>query len=134
MSNQSPRKNYCTFGRATLYEILADAEEIDSHEPRTTEYEGLHLIRSETSVVVQPDGYAGALTHLDPSDYDDVLELVADLNTWVAEWWHLQDQSLEDRVEAAGKQMTRDPEQARENENLYTHIPEDAVRREEGDA
>jgi len=125
-------KNYCTRGSATLYDLLGDPEEIDPAEPTTTQYEGLHLIRSETPITVQPDGYAGTLTHLEPSDYDDVLELVADLNTWVAEWRYLQDQPLGERVEAAGKLMTRDAAKARENEDLYIHIPEDVVRGEEG--
>jgi len=128
-------KNYCTWGPATLYDLLEfDAEEIPSREPLATEYQGLHLIRSRKFITVQPDGHVGSLDELDPDDYGDVLELVNDLNRLVSEWRHLQEQGLKDRVEAAGKVMTRDPAKARENEALYIHIPEDTVQDEGGDA
>jgi len=127
-------KNYCTWGPATLYDLLEfDAEEIPTREPLTTEYQGLHLIRSRRFITVQPDGYAGALDSLDSSDYDDVLELVDDLNRLVSGWWELQQHGdREDRVEAAGRLMTRDAAKAHENEELYIHVPEDAAQRERG--
>jgi hypothetical protein len=93
----------------------------------STEYLGFHLPSQGNGVVhIQPDGYAGSLGRLDADDYDDVLEVVAELNSHHVEWSNLQSHGdLEERVERAGKLMTSDPEKAEENPELYLHVPND---------
>jgi len=76
---------------------------------------------------VQYDGHAGSVGTIHSEDYDDVLELVDDLMSFVfrAQEYDYQDDK-ESLVEWAGKIMTGDEQRAKEDPDLYLHIPDDA--------
>lgn len=46
-----------------------------------TKYEDLHLVSQGAGIVqIHPDGYHGTLGQIDASDYDNVLDVVDELN------------------------------------------------------
>ena len=84
------------------------------------EYEGLHIQKvTENSFIVTPDGFAGIVLEFSPEDYDDVLELVDDLNRERALVWEELDQ--EGRREEFGPQITSDP--SKQDEDGYVYVP-----------
>jgi hypothetical protein len=106
-----------------LYDVL----EADIPPGESTEYVGLHLIAGDGSrFTIQPDGYAGTLTQIDVADYDDVLELVDELNTWLVEWREVLSTDDDERiVEYGGKQITSDEAKAQRNPEKYLYVPDD---------
>jgi len=116
-----PEKRYCTYGPDTLYDLLAEADEIDVSDPPTCRYEGLFLTRTDNLIDVSPMGHVGELDQLDPDAYDDVLQLVADLNRLTVRWSQLVEKGPRERVEAAGKIRTSDAELADSSPDLYVH-------------
>lgn len=106
-----------------LYDVVNG--ELPSDE--TTEYRGIHLqSRGGRVIDAQPDGYAGFLGTFYMDRYDDVLELIAELNDLAAMWDNLQENGdLEERVERAGKLITSDPSKAEEEPDLYLHVPQE---------
>jgi len=106
----------------SLYDILAG----DVPPGESTEYMGFHLVsENSTRFMAQLDGHVGRVKSFDADDYDDVLELVSDLNTLVVQR-HQYDYS-DDKdalVDWAGKIMTADEERAEEKPELYVHIPD----------
>lgn len=110
------------FSEHSLYDVLDGSMPAGA----STEYLGLHIISQAAGVHhVQPDGYAGSLGTIQADEHDDVLELVAELNTLHIEWSELQTHGdLADRVERAGKLMTSDPAKADEQPDLYLHVPD----------
>jgi len=98
----------------------------------SVEYEGLFLHGEDASqewtegdILVQAEGHAGIVTWLSSDDYDDVLELVDELNSLLLEWEnHIEHGSLEELVEFAGPRVTDDPEKAEGSEH-YVHVPTD---------
>jgi hypothetical protein len=98
----------------------------------SVEYEGLFLHGEDASqewtegdIRVRAEGHAGIITWLSSDDYDDVLELVAELNSLLLEWQnHIEHGSLDELVEFAGPRVTDDPEKAADSE-FYVHVPTD---------
>ena len=94
------------------------------------EYRGLHIVPQSgggDTFIVQPDGHAGRVMSFESGEYDDVLDLVDDLNSIASEWNHLQRQGNKaELVEWAGKMMTSDAERAAENPDIYLEVPEPA--------
>jgi len=95
----------------------------------TLEYYGFHLMHTGNGrVQVQYDGHAGTVMQFQSTDYDDVLELVADLNDLILklnQFDYADDK--EALVEWAGKIMTSDKERADAEPELYIHIPDDPI-------
>lgn len=122
-----------SFSEYSLYDVLEN-----DHDPRGDfhfEYYGFHLVPQGTGRYhVQYDGHAGSVMSFDRGEYDDVLELVADLNDVLMESYHYDYQ--DDKaglVEWAGKIMTSDKDRAEENPELYLYIPEDAGQPADGE-
>ena len=93
----------------------------------TIEYEGFHIMHlGDGDCQVQYDGHAGIVKRYNTDGYNDVLELVSDLNRLVSRRneYDYQDDK-EGLVEWAGKIMTSDVERAEENPDLYIHIPDE---------
>lgn len=93
----------------------------------STEYMGFHIQhRGKGRFHVQLDGHAGSVMELNSDDYDDVLELVDDLNGAAIrrEEYDYQDDK-EALVKWAGKIVTRDKQKAEEHPALYMHIPDE---------
>lgn len=90
------------------------------------EYMGFHVFKaSETSLNVVLEGHIGDVDRLDIGDYDDVLELVDDLNrlvTYKHEYYQQDDD--EALIDWAGRYATNDEEKAAENPDRYVHVPE----------
>ncbi|WP_435552768.1 hypothetical protein [Natrinema sp. CGMCC1.2065] len=86
----------------------------------TTEYEGLHLTAGGNEVMVIPDGHAGTVDEIDPADYDDVLELVADLNKHVRLWNELEEDEL---LEWAGPLVTTD--ESKQDDDRFVVVPDE---------
>ncbi len=81
----------------------------------------------EGDIYVQADGHVGVVEWLSSEDYDDVLELVDDLNALVLEWEnHIEHGSMDDLVEFAGPKQTSDPKKA-EGSDHYVHVPDRGV-------
>jgi hypothetical protein len=121
---------YCTCGDGTLYDVVdGDLEPPQVEGPAddvtggSVEYQGLHINAvSDGSYVVQVDGHVGQVMRFEADDYDDVLELVDDLNHIFLRLNEYRMQDDEDAlVEWAGRKMTHDPERG-EQEN-YIHVP-----------
>jgi hypothetical protein len=115
-----------TEGRS-LHDLVEGRVEVSGRE--ALDYHGLFLqgTRPENGVPgdirVQAEGHVGTITHLSSDDYNDVLELVDDLNALLLEWEnHIEHSSEEDLVEFAGQKATDDPEKA-EGSDLYVHVP-----------
>ena len=94
----------------------------------TLEYHGFHLMHTGNGrCQAQYDGHADTVMTWQGSDYDDVLDLVADLNQLIIRLneFDYQDDK-EGLVEWAGKIMTSDKERADADPELYIHVPEHA--------
>lgn len=103
----------------SLYDVL-EGDVMEGGE--STEYEGFHIVAQGNGTFhVQPDGYAGQLWAFEADEYDDVLELVDDLNYDRLMFWEEYDE--ETRIEEAGKIMTSDKERAEENPEKYLFVP-----------
>lgn len=112
------------YSEYSLYDILENnyhAQKDDFH----FEYHGFHIVpQTGGRYHVQYDGHAGSVMDFHRDDYDDVLELVADLNDLLLESYHYDYQDdKEGLVEWAGKIMTDNEEKAAENPELYLKIP-----------
>lgn len=114
-----------SFSEHSLYDILE--KDLEAPEDNGTEYYGFHIVPQRGGrYIVQYDGHCGMVMQFENDDYDDVLELVADLNELVFEAHHYDYQDdKEALVEWAGKIMTDDKEKAEANPELYQHIPQD---------
>lgn len=112
------------FSEHSLYDLLAS----DVPVGESTEYMGFHQVvqHDDGRFAAQLDGHAGRVEVFDPDEYDDVLELVDDLNDLVARY---QEYEYQDDREAlvgwAGKIMTSDEERAESNPETHIHIPDD---------
>lgn len=120
MSEIDPHSDY------TLYDVLENDYkpwEDDFH----FEYYGFHIVpQGKGRYHVQYDGHTGQVMTFENDEYDDVLELVADLNDLLLklnQYDYADDK--EGLVEWAGKIMTNDKEKAEKNPELYVHIPDD---------
>ena len=116
-----------THSEYSLYDVLDGSLGFDDGRPEgSVEFYGFHIMpRSrDGSYVVQYDGHVGQVGSVDPDEYDDVLELVDELMTFVfeAQCFDYQDDK-EGLVEWAGPIMTHDEEKADANPELYIHIP-----------
>jgi hypothetical protein len=88
-------------------------------EGETTEFYGFHLTNDGgDGYRVRPEGHTGSLATLHASDYDDILELVADL---ISLWIDWDNYSLQTRVDAAGKVITQDEAKAERDPDLYNY-------------
>ena len=114
-----------THSEYSLYDVLNN--EIPAGQ--STEYMGFHIVSQGTGTYhAQLDGHAGEVKTLNHEDYDDVLELVDDLNSLVVQHMEYDYQQDKDAlVEWAGKIMTSNKERAEENPEQYIHLPEPAV-------
>lgn len=114
------------FSPYSLYDVLENDYkpwEDDFH----FEYYGFHIVpQGGGSYHVQYDGHVGQVMTFHRDEYDDVLELVADLNDILirAQEYNYADDK-EGLVEWAGKIMTGNEQRAEENPDLYAHIPDD---------
>lgn len=113
------------FSEYTLYDVLEN-----DYDPRSDfhfEYYGFHIVpQGNGRYGVQYDGHVGTVMDFKRDEYDDVLELVADLNECLLELNHYDYQDdKEGLVEWAGKIMTGDKEKAQEKPELYQYIPDD---------
>lgn len=96
----------------------------------STSYEGLHLVsqsdQGDGRVIAQPDGHIGHVATIEPEEYDDVLELVDELNRLVSHWHEFDYQDdKEALIEWAGKLITGDKERAESNPDRYAYVPDD---------
>lgn len=99
----------------SLYDVLENKVPDNA----STEFYGLHLWNDGgDGYRVQPDGHTGSIDTLHASDYDDVLELVADLIELWIEWNNL---SMKSRVDRAGRVITHDAEKAKRNPTTHIH-------------
>ncbi|WP_455448294.1 hypothetical protein [Natrinema thermotolerans] len=120
MEPKDPDAPIDPYSEYDLYDVING----DLPAGKSTEYEGLHLISSGPSVTVQPDGHAGSVDTIDPEDYDDVLELVDELNGLVLEWRELSINGTdEDLIEWAGPWVTSDESKA--DDDHWLVVPED---------
>lgn len=94
-------------------------------ESGSVEYMGFHIMcAGEGRYQVQLDGHAGAVMRFSADEYDDVLELVDDLNSLVIRRDAMEYAGdKEDLVEWAGPMMTSNEEKA-EDSDLYVHVPQ----------
>lgn len=113
----------------SLYDVIAGRLDDPYHgegEQWTVDYHGLVICNQGNGTYhVQLEGHAGHVMEFHPDDYEDVLELVSDLNEELIrrhDFDYLDDK--EGLVEWAGKIMTSDEEKAEENPELYMKIPE----------
>ena len=99
------------------------------------EYCGFHIIYlGDGKSQVLYDGHAGIVKRFHADEYDDVLELVDDLNTLVLRRHEFDYQDdKEALVEWAGKIMTSDNERAESEPEHYIHIPDEPIAWREDD-
>lgn len=90
----------------------------------SVEYMGFHVISvGDGEFIVQLDGHVGSVKRFDADRYDDVLELVDDLNRLVIRRDAMEYQKdKEELVEWAGKMVTSNKEKA-EDSDLYIYAP-----------
>jgi len=95
------------------------------------EYYGFHIApQGNGKYHVQYDGHAGSVMDFHRDEYNDVLELVADLNDLLLKLHRFDYQDdKEALVEWAGKIMTSDKERAEKQPGLYLHVPDDPAPR-----
>jgi len=120
-----------SFSEYSLYDVLNNDIGFEDGRPAgSVDFAGFHIMPNSPSSdrhTVQYDGHAGEVATIESSDYDDVLELVDDLLTYVFEIQHyLESDDKHELVDYAGKIMTDDAEKAEENPELYIHIPDNA--------
>lgn len=110
-----------THSEHSLYDVLNNT--IPAGE--STEYMSFHIVSQGTGTYhAQLDGHAGQVESFTHEDYDDVLELVGDLNNLVTRRWEYDYQDDKQAlVEWAGEIMTRDEEKAKDSD-IYIHIPD----------
>jgi hypothetical protein len=126
------RMGYCTYGDGTLYDVVnGDLEPPTVRGPNddvdggSISYLGFHIMaQTDDTYMVQLDGHVGRLMEFSPDEYDDVLELVDDLNDLQIRYQEYDYQEdKEGLVDWAGKIMTHDEERAEADPDLYVHIP-----------
>lgn len=92
----------------------------------TLEYHGFHILRVREGgrFQVQYDGHVGQVFEFHAGDYDDVTELVQDLNrNCLMELHHYEHAGDEEGlIQWAGRIMTHDKEKAEENPEKYIHL------------
>jgi len=119
-----------THSEHSLYDILDGSLGFEDGRPEgTVEFYGFHIMPVAGDggrYNVQYDGHVGIVDTIDSEDYDDVLELVDDLQTHV---FHAQQFDYADDKEGltewAGRIMTSDEEKADENPDVYVCVPEE---------
>ncbi|PCR89302.1 hypothetical protein [Natrinema ejinorense] len=120
MEPKDPDAPIDPYSEYDLYDVLEG--EIPAGE--STEYEGLHLISGGPSITVQPDGHVGSVGTIRPDEYDDVLEIVDELNSYVSLWReHSRGDDDEALIEWAGPWMTSDESKA--DDDRYMVVPDD---------
>jgi len=112
------------FTENSLYDVL-ESDLVPGEDP-APEYYGFFIQpQGSGHYHVQYDGHVGSVMEFHRDDYEDVLELVADLNDCLLK---LQNYDYQDDKEAlvewAGKIMTEDKEKADEQPDLYMHVPD----------
>lgn len=114
----------------TLHDVV-NGDLAPPPEGETVEYEGFHISQQYPAGTfhVQYDGHAGKVFEFEDGDYNDVTELVKDLNRHCLIRLHEYDyqDDKEGLVEWAGKIMTSDKDKAEERPDLYLHIPDDVL-------
>lgn len=130
MSDDLPGGPIDPFSDYSLYDIVDD----DIPAGDSTEYMGFHLVSNGAGkYVVQYDGHMGAVDHIESDDYDDVLELVDDLNGYVVRLHEFDYQKdKEELVAWAGPIMTTKPHKA-DGSDLYAYAPMDPPGRRDRD-
>lgn len=111
------------YSEYSLHDIVAG----DLPRGESTEYMGFHLVgQGDGRVHAQLDGHAGSVETFDAADYDDVLELVNDLNGLVIRREEHEAAGFTALCAWAGPIVTADPEQATDDNYLYVpHDPTD---------
>lgn len=118
MTNNNPIDPHSEY---SLYDLINN----DVPAGKSTEYEGFHLISTGSRFMAQYDGHVGRIKTFDPDDYDDVLELVADLNRLVRRLNEYDYQDDRDGlVEWAGEIATSDEERAEESDH-HVYVSDD---------
>jgi hypothetical protein len=118
------------YSEYSLYDVvdgsmpMSTVENGEVIESPTIEYMGFHITPSSSDTyIVQLDGHVGQVMQIDPVEYDDVLELVDDLNSLVVRSYELEyEDDKEALVEWAGPIMTHRTDRA-EDSDLYIHVP-----------
>ena len=107
----------------SLYDILEN--DYDPMGDFHFEYYGFHIVpQGNGQYHAQYDGHAGSVMSFHRNEYNDVLELVADLNRLLlrVHEYDYQDHK-EELVEWAGKIMTCDEEKVEKEPELYLSVP-----------
>jgi len=105
-------------GTARLQDVVAGT--LDDGD--SVEYRGFHLTGASAGVVVIPDGRLGALTKLDPDDFENVRQLIAYLNALAHRYY--EEWTDDQLVEYVGPIGTSDAERAEESDH-HVHVPRD---------
>lgn len=88
-----------------------------------TEFYGLHITYlGDDRYQIVYDGHADRICVFEQDDYDDVLELVAELVDYLLDIHRLDKEGV---VDLAGKIITSDKERADADPGLYLYVPED---------
>jgi hypothetical protein len=112
-----------------LYDVVEDnipsPFDAGDDERTATEYRGMHILKvDDDRYIVQLDGHIGKVMEFRPEDYDDVLELVADLNDKVSRWNEYRNAESDSKlVEWAGRFVTSDKEKAEQEPDKWIHVP-----------
>jgi len=114
----------------SLYDVL-NTDLVPGEDP-AFEYYGFFIQPlGDGKYSVQYDGHVGSVHSFHRDDYDDVLELVADLNDCLIKLHHHDYQDDKDGlVEWAGKIWTEDRERYEENPEHYIYRPDQSMREE----
>jgi len=107
-----------------LYNVLN--EDLTPEDDGVIDFHGYHITPQGRGVYhVQPDGHVGTVFEFERDEYDEVLHLVKDLiRRVVVPGMNIED--TEERVEWAGKILTRKEEDVEQRPDLYMKIPEEA--------
>ena len=113
----------------SLYDVLDGSLGFENNQPAgAIDFYGFHITPTSPnggSYMVSYDGHAGTVDEFKSDDFDDVLELVDHLMSFVlraGDFDHQDDR--EALVEWAGKIVTDDPEKVEERPDLYMKLPE----------
>lgn len=106
-----------------LHDVLAG----DIPVGETTEFYGLHLIAAneDGGFTINPDGHIGSVDQFNADDYDGILELVDYLHTQWHDFW--VESTEEEKIEKAGKLVTREKERAEEEPEKWMYIPKGGI-------
>lgn len=125
-----------TYSEYSLYDVLDGSLGFANGRPEgSIDFYGFHIMptsRQSNKYVVQYDGHAGAVDHINADEYGDVLELVDELMKHVFEAHHYDYQDdKEELVDWAGKIMVDEgDERAAKNPDLYMEVPHNSAATE----